>query len=103
MSGLGSLLACAHVSRDGANNEKVVLTFGSRSLADKAASALHEEGNEWAYRKPLDREEIEDFLADAITDSLDMDWDTRDGAKSILRAVEKQGLNLRITEMKERA
>lgn len=36
-------------------------------------------------------EELIDLIADAIDDSLDMDWVSTDGAKSVLRALEREG------------
>lgn len=36
-------------------------------------------------------EELEDWLADAIDDSLDMDWTGRVGARSIMRQMEEAG------------
>jgi hypothetical protein len=35
----------------------------------------------------MDEQEFEDFLADAIDDSMDMDWTGRVGAKSVIRAL----------------
>lgn len=35
----------------------------------------------------MDEGEFEDFLADAINDSLDMDWTSRVGAKAIIREI----------------
>lgn len=34
---------------------------------------------------PADWNEFEDDLADAIADSIDMDWNSRDGAKAVVR------------------
>ena len=39
-------------------------------------------------------DELEDFLEEAISDSLEMDWRPRDGAKSILRALEAAGCQI---------
>lgn len=39
----------------------------------------------------MDNEELIDLIADAIDDSLDMDWTSTDGAKSVLRALEREG------------
>ena len=39
----------------------------------------------------VDNEELIDLIADAIDDSLDMDWLSTDGAKSVLRALEREG------------
>lgn len=35
----------------------------------------------------MDEEEFEDFLTDAIVDSIDMDWTGRIGAKAVIRAL----------------
>ena len=37
-------------------------------------------------------EELEDFIADAINDSFDMDWTGAIGARAILKAFAKEGL-----------
>ena len=42
-------------------------------------------------------EELEDWLAEAIDDSLDMDWTGRVGARSIMRQMEEEGLSLDAT------
>lgn len=42
-------------------------------------------------------EEIEDMLSDAIDDSLDMDWTSRLGARSIMRELDKLGLHITYT------
>jgi hypothetical protein len=42
----------------------------------------------------MERDELEDFLEEAISDSLEMDWRPRDGAKSILRALEAAGCQI---------
>ena len=39
-----------------------------------------------------DPQEVEDFLSDAITDSMDMDWNGQCGAMSIMAAMEKDGI-----------
>lgn len=39
----------------------------------------------------MDNEELIDLIAEAIDDSLDMDWTSMDGAKSVLRALEREG------------
>jgi hypothetical protein len=39
-------------------------------------------------------EELEDFLADAIDDSMDMDWTGTIGARSIMRALKAEGLHI---------
>lgn len=42
----------------------------------------------------MDNEELIDLIADAIDDSLDMDWTSTDGAKSVLRALEREGYEI---------
>ena len=42
----------------------------------------------------VDNEELIDLIADAIEDSLDMDWRSTDGAKSVLRALEREGYEI---------
>jgi len=42
-------------------------------------------------------EEIEDLLTDAIGDSFDMDWQARDGAKTIMRELAECGLHITLT------
>lgn len=42
----------------------------------------------------VDNEELIDLIADAIDDSLDMDWTSMDGAKSVLRALEREGYEI---------
>lgn len=42
----------------------------------------------------MDNEELIDLIADAIDDSLDMDWVSTDGAKSVLRALEREGYEI---------
>lgn len=41
-----------------------------------------------------DTQEVEDFLTDAISESLGPDWSCRDGAKFILMEMEREGLTL---------
>jgi hypothetical protein len=48
----------------------------------------------WNLTNPADWEEIEDFFSDTISDSLDMDWTSRDGAKALVRALQEEGLVL---------
>jgi hypothetical protein len=38
-----------------------------------------------------DRDELEDLIADAIGDSMDMDWTSRDGARAVVRALLEDG------------
>lgn len=38
----------------------------------------------------MDEQEFEDFLADAIDDSIDMDWTGRIGALAVIRALKEQ-------------
>jgi hypothetical protein len=42
----------------------------------------------------MTRDELEDFLEEAISDSLEMDWHPRDGARSILRALKAAGCQI---------
>ena len=42
----------------------------------------------------MDLDELEDFLEEAINDSLEMDWRPRDGARSILSALEAAGCQI---------
>lgn len=42
-------------------------------------------------------EEIEDLLTDAISDSADLDWTARDGAKAIMRELAANGLHVTLT------
>lgn len=42
----------------------------------------------------VDNEELIDLIADAIDDSLDMDWVSTVGAKSVLRALEREGYEI---------
>ena len=42
----------------------------------------------------VDNEELIDLIAEAIDDSLDMDWVSTDGAKSVLRALEREGYEI---------
>lgn len=43
-------------------------------------------------------EEIEDLLSDAIDDSLDMDWTSKLGARSIMRELAANGLHITYTD-----
>ena len=40
--------------------------------------------------KAIDPEELTDFIGDAISDSMDMDWTATIGAKAVVRAFEDQ-------------
>lgn len=40
----------------------------------------------------MTKEELTDLIADAITDSLDMDWNSHDGARSVVAALIAAGL-----------
>lgn len=39
-----------------------------------------------------DQQEIEDLIAEAIDDSMDMDWTSRDGARAVFNALYAEGL-----------
>jgi hypothetical protein len=39
----------------------------------------------------MDKEEFEDFLSDTIDDSMDMDWNSRMGARQIIYELERMG------------
>lgn len=39
----------------------------------------------------LDWSDLEDDIADAISDSMDMDWTSRDGAKAVVAYLQKVG------------
>lgn len=41
---------------------------------------------------PHDREELTDLIQQAISDSLDMDWTSRDGARAVVRALQEAGI-----------
>lgn len=43
---------------------------------------------------PWTDDEIEDLITDAISDSADLDWCARDGAKAVLRELAKCGLHV---------
>ncbi|GAA0212711.1 hypothetical protein QOZ96_001086 [Brevundimonas nasdae] len=38
------------------------------------------------------KDDIEDLISDALSDSFDLDWDAGDGAKAVLKAIEREGL-----------
>jgi hypothetical protein len=40
----------------------------------------------------FDRQDLEDLIADAIGDSMDIDWTYRDGARAVIRALEEDGI-----------
>lgn len=40
----------------------------------------------------IDTQDLRDLISDAIGDSMDMDWTYSDGARSIIRAFEREGL-----------
>lgn len=42
----------------------------------------------------IDAQELEDFLSDAIGDSIDMDWTGRIGAQAVIREMEREGLHV---------
>jgi len=39
----------------------------------------------------LDWTDLEDAIADAISDSMDMDWTSRDGARAVVECLKKIG------------
>jgi len=41
----------------------------------------------------LAAEDLEDFLTEAIDDSLDMDWSPRDAAKQIIRTLQRDRIS----------
>jgi hypothetical protein len=43
---------------------------------------------------PADPQELEDFLDEAINDSIDMDWTSRVAAQAVIREMEREGLCL---------
>jgi hypothetical protein len=43
---------------------------------------------------PWTADEIEDLITDAISDSMDMDWTARDGARQIMRELASCGLHI---------
>ena len=46
----------------------------------------------------MNRDEIEDVIWEAIADSLEMDWNPRDGAKAVLAALDQAGLQIVVGE-----
>ncbi len=40
----------------------------------------------------VDRQDLEDRITDAISDSFDMDWTARDGARAVVKALEDEGI-----------
>lgn len=40
----------------------------------------------------MDNQDLEDLIADAISDSLEMDWTSRDGARAVVAALYAEGL-----------
>lgn len=40
----------------------------------------------------IDRDDLTDIISDAISDSLDMDWTSTDGARSVVKALVKEGI-----------
>jgi hypothetical protein len=40
----------------------------------------------------LDRDELTDLISDAISDSMDMDWSYRDGARAVVAALIEEGI-----------
>jgi len=66
--------------------------LGSQEWVLEASRALAEAGDALeavARSGPVehDREELLDTISDAIGDSMDMDWNYRDGARSVLAAL----------------
>lgn len=41
--------------------------------------------------RAVDPDELRDFISDAITDSMDMDWSGTDGARAVVAAFEREG------------
>lgn len=48
----------------------------------------------------FNREDLEDLIAEAIGDSMDVDWTYRDGARAVIRALEEDGI-IACREVKE--
>lgn len=40
----------------------------------------------------VDRDDLTDIISDAISDSLDMDWTSTDGARAVVKALVKEGI-----------
>ena len=45
----------------------------------------------WVEPAPYDWSDAEDDIADAISDSMDMDWTSRDGARAVVALLKKIG------------
>ncbi|MDP3869214.1 hypothetical protein [Phenylobacterium sp.] len=48
----------------------------------------------WIEPEPYDWSDAEDDIADAISDSMDMDWTSRDGARAVVAYLQKVGAKL---------
>lgn len=47
--------------------------------------------HKWIEPEPYDWSDAEDDISDAISDSMDMDWTSRDGAKAVVAYLQKVG------------
>lgn len=54
----------------------------------------HEQRAEGRSSEAWTREMVEDLLADAISDSLDMDWQPKDAVRCIMRDLDREGLTV---------
>lgn len=63
----------------------------AESDADQAIAAWNARAMIAATQQAPDPQDIEDTISDAIGDSMDMDWTYSDGARSIMRAFEREG------------
>lgn len=60
---------------------------GQGTLPEAAPLSVPTEREDGPSDQPFDWSEYEDDISDAISDSIDMDWSARDGAKAVIRCL----------------
>jgi hypothetical protein len=77
---------CAGRGEDVYANLRHMTTFDPPTILTLIAAARPAETRDWS--------EFEDDIADAISDSMDMDWSSRDGARAVVAYLKQIGAKL---------
>lgn len=74
-------------------------TAAPKNLTNETVFDHYQAGRNAALAEAMDSradddDDLEDMIDEAINDSLDVDWTSRDGAKAVLRALEEAGMEI---------
>lgn len=85
-----------HNAEDGTftSDPNLGLKWPNRTVADGPLWALKLTEHVWIEPDAYDWTDAEDDIADAISDSMDMDWSSRDGARAVVAYLKQIGAKL---------